>query len=63
MAIHIGNQDKIKTIKHSINITSGYLEMEKDRMIEFASYYTVFTKEELEIGFNHKFKQEEKRKI
>jgi hypothetical protein len=35
------------------------IEMEKERMIEFASYYTVMTKEELEIGFNHKFKQQE----
>ena len=34
-------------------------EIEKEQTIEFASYYTPFTKEELEIGFNHKFKQPE----
>ena len=33
-------------------------EMEKEQMIEFASYYTPLTKEELEIGFNHKFKKQ-----
>lgn len=34
-------------------------EMEKEQMIEFASYYTPLTKEELEIGFKHKFKKQE----
>ena len=34
-------------------------EMEKEQMIEFASYYTPLTKEELEIGFKHKFKNQE----
>jgi hypothetical protein len=33
-------------------------EMEKEQKIEFASYYTVMTKEELEIGFKHKFKKQ-----
>ena len=33
-------------------------EMEKKQKIEFASYYTPLTKEELEIGFNHKFKNQ-----
>lgn len=32
---------------------------EEEQMIEFASYYTPLTKEELEIGFNHKFKNQE----
>ena len=31
-------------------------EMEKEQKIDFASYYTPLTKEELEIGFKHKFK-------
>lgn len=34
-------------------------EMEEKQMIEFASYYTPLTKEELEIGFKHKFKKQE----
>ena len=34
-------------------------EKEKEQMIEFASYYTPLTKEELEIGFKHKFKKQE----
>ena len=32
---------------------------EEEQIIEFASYYTPLTKEELEIGFNHKFKNQQ----
>lgn len=39
-------------------IVEEHIAMEKEKMIEFASYYTPLTKEELEIGFKHKFKSE-----
>jgi hypothetical protein len=34
VAISIANNDKIKTIKHLINIANKYLEMEKEQIIE-----------------------------
>lgn len=34
VAIAIGNKDKIRTIKHLINITSRYLEMEKEQIVK-----------------------------
>jgi len=34
VAISIANNDKIKTIKHLINIASNYLEMEKEQKIK-----------------------------
>jgi soluble P-type ATPase len=36
VAISVANNDKIKTIKHLINIANKYLEMEKEQIIEFA---------------------------
>jgi trans-2-enoyl-CoA reductase len=52
-------QGSFKAIDDCIHLAYAKLELEKEQMIEFASYYTPFTKEELEIGFNHKFKQPE----
>ena len=50
-------------IWHTLDVLIGKgeqaKEMEKEQMIEFASYYTPLTKEELEIGFKHKFKNQE----
>jgi soluble P-type ATPase len=34
VAISIANNDKIKTIKHLINIANKYLEMEKEQIMD-----------------------------
>jgi hypothetical protein len=62
VAIAIGNGDKIRTIKHLLNITSGYLEMEKEQIMD--SYKTGVwdlgcKSADSEEYYNRTFKQQE----
>ena len=61
VAIAIGNGDKIRTIKHLLNITSGYLEMEKEQIVNahYQGYRSsIGTTEISEQYFNETFKSE-----
>jgi hypothetical protein len=53
VAISVANNDKIKTIKHLINIANKYLEMEKQQIIDA---YENGENKSAELYYNETFK-------
>jgi hypothetical protein len=60
VAIQIGNESKIRIIKHLINIATSYLPMEKEQIIDahiHAQFNVVLAKKEIaEQYYNETFK-------